>query len=114
MRILPQIIQPFSWIQRLLILVLVCNIVLIVWGVHIFPATLVTSDGIGTLMAPLLMQVVVALFVLVSPLSLHRSRESRAVIFLFGALFALSYDGVLFLEYVGNPPKFQCLVPFRG
>jgi hypothetical protein len=87
--------------QWLLVLVLGCNIGLILWGVYVVPATLATSGGIGALMAPLGLQVVVALLALIGPLSFPRYRSSIGISLLFGALFALAYDGIILLDMLG-------------
>jgi len=101
MQTLLRVFDRFSWIQRLLILVPGCNIVLIVWGAYFIPTTLATSNGIVTLLAPVGVQVVVALFALVGPLSLRREHRSYGISLLFGALFAVAYDGIVFLDMVG-------------
>lgn len=107
-------LQHSSWIQRFLILVLGCNIVLIVWGIHVVPATLATSNGIGALIAPLGLQMMVALLMLVGPSSFHRYRESIGISLLFGTLFAIAYDGILLLDVVGISLDFNIWLLFVG
>jgi len=96
-------LQHASWMQWLLVLVLGCNSVLIVWGIHVVPATLATSDGIGALVAPLGLQMGVALLALVGPLSFERYRSSIGISLLFGSLFAAAYDGIVLLQLLGIP-----------
>lgn len=57
------------WLQWFLTLVLGCNIVLILWGIHLVPATLTTVDGSGALLFALVLQVVIVLLALFGPLS---------------------------------------------
>lgn len=101
---MPTLLQTFqhsSWIQRLLLLILGCNVVIILWGVHVVPATLATLDGSGALMAPVGLQVVVALLALIGPFSFQRYRSSIGISLLFGALFAFAYDGIILLDMLG-------------
>jgi hypothetical protein len=74
---------------------------LVLWGIHVVPATLATLDGLGVLMATAGLQLVFALLVLVGPLSFQRYRESIGISLLFGTLFAIAYDGIVLLDVVG-------------
>lgn len=89
------------WLQWFLILVLGCNIVLILWGGHLVPATLTTANGSGTLLFPLILQVVIALFALFGPLSFQQCRSSIWISLLLGTLFAVTYGGIVLLEFHG-------------
>ena len=101
MAIILRTLQRPSWIQRLLVLVLVCNIVLILWGVYVVPATVSTLAGNTRILADIVLQVVIGLVALSGPLSFQRYSAAIWISLVFGLLFAIAYDGVLLLEYVG-------------
>src|SRR5690348_2659188 len=65
-------LQQSSWIQRLFVLVLACNMVLILWGIRVVPAAIATLDSIGSLATALGLQVVIAALALFGPLSFQR------------------------------------------
>jgi hypothetical protein len=90
-----------SWIQRLFLLVLIGNMALILWGIHVVPATVATPDGIARILADLGLQMVLGVLALFGPLSFQRSRSSIGISLLFGFLFAIAYDGILLLDYLG-------------
>src|SRR5579859_2448664 len=94
-------LQRSSWMQRLFILVLACNMVLILWGIRVVPVTISSADGIGRILADIALQAVIGLVALWGPLSFQRHPFVIWVSLLFGLLFAISYDGMLLLEYVG-------------
>jgi hypothetical protein len=94
-------LQQSSWIQRLFILTLICNIALILWGASVVSATIATPEGVARIVADIGMQVVIGLLALFGPLSFHRHRSAIQISLLFGLLFAIAYDGILLLDYLG-------------
>jgi hypothetical protein len=94
-------LQHSSWIQRLFALVLGWNCLLILWGIHIVPAVS-TPNGIATTLATLGMQVAIAFLAFFGPLSFQRYRSSIGIALLFGALFAVAYDGILLAGFFPN------------
>jgi uncharacterized membrane protein (Fun14 family) len=54
---------------------------------------------VATTLATVGMQVAIAVLALFGPLSFHHLRSSIAIAVLFGALFALAYDGILLSDF---------------
>jgi hypothetical protein len=80
---------------------LFCNVILILWGITVVPATVFTLAGIGRILADLGLQGAIGLLALVGPLAFQCHRPVIAISFLFGILFAVSYDGAVLADYVG-------------
>jgi hypothetical protein len=94
-------LQQSSWIQRLFLLTLICNIALILWGASVVPAAIATPEGVGRVVADIGLQMVIGLLALFGPLSFQRHRSAIHISLLFGLLFAIAYDGILLLDYLG-------------
>lgn len=103
-----------SWIQRLFLLVLICNIVLILWGIRVVPATIAAPDGIARILADIGLQVVIGLLALFGPLSFQRSRSALWISLFFGLLFAIAYDSLLLLDYLGVSENVNVYLFFLG
>ena len=91
-------IRHSSWIQRLFALVLGCNCILILWGVKVVP-TIATLNGIATTLATIGLQVAIAFLAFFGPLSFQHYRSSIGIAVVFGALFAIAYDGILLSDF---------------
>jgi hypothetical protein len=74
---------------------------LLLWGIRVVPTTIATLDGIGALLATLGLQVVLAFLALYGPLSFQRYRSAIWISLLIGLLFAIAYDGILLLNFLG-------------
>jgi hypothetical protein len=96
-----QTVHHASWSQRLFALILGGNVILILWGIHVVPAAVATPDGIARILADLGLQMVLGALALFGPLSFQRSRFSIGISLLCGLLFAIAYDGILLLDYLG-------------
>jgi hypothetical protein len=96
-----------SWSQRLFLLVLCGNVVLVLVGLFVVPAALSATlgaplsrpDGPIDLLGALGMQVVLALLALIGPLSFGRYARTMKISFAFGTVFAAAYLGLLGLDY---------------
>jgi hypothetical protein len=106
--------RHFSWLQRLFLLVLIGNVVLILWGIRVVPATVATPDGIARILADIGLQVVIGLLALVGPLSFQRNRSAIWISFLVGLLFAIAYESILLLDYLGVSEDINVFLFFIG
>ena len=95
-----RIANGWSWIQRLFALLLGCNVILILWGIHVVPAA-ATLNGLATTLATMGMQVAIACLALVGPVSFQRYRISSGSAVVFGLLFAAAYLGLLASDFAG-------------
>jgi hypothetical protein len=86
-------------VQRLVVVVLSGNVVLILWGTRVVPA-IVSWGGLATTMATIGMQVAIAILALVGPMALRRHQSSIAIAVVCGVLFAVCYDGILLSDYM--------------
>lgn len=107
--------QSSAWSQRLLALVLGCNTILILWGVHVVPAD-VTLNGVATTAATIGMQAAIAVLVFFGPLSLTRYPASIGTSLVLGLLFAVAYDGILLTDFIPslNIVNFNVFLLFLG
>ena len=96
-----------SWIQRLFLLVLGCNAILIVLGLWVIPADLRSIQGLGVLLATVGMQGGLALLALVGPLSFDKYPRTMTISLALGVLFALAYLGILACEFAGIQLSFD-------
>jgi hypothetical protein len=94
-----QTVRRTSWRERLLAVVLVCNSLLILWGIHVVPA-IIYPNGIGTTLAAVGMQVAIAILALFGPLAFRRYSASITIAMLLGAFFAIAYDAVLLADFL--------------
>jgi hypothetical protein len=96
------VLQSFrrtSWKERLLAVVLVCNCLLILWGVHVVPA-IMYPNGIATTLADVGMQAAIGLLASFGPLALRRYSASIGIALLLGAIFAIAYDAVVLADFI--------------
>lgn len=107
MRVMVQALQRTSWIERLFLLVLAGNVVLLALGVHVVPASLESADGWGTLLATIGMQGVLALLALVGPVSFAKYPRTMGISLSLGGLFALAYLGIIASEFAGIQLSFD-------
>lgn len=91
-------IRDSSWLQRIVALALACNIVLILWGLYVVPAV-VSPIGIAGTLVDVLVQLVIGALVFFGPFAFSRYRASAGIAVAFGALFAITYDGVLLTQF---------------
>ena len=107
-------LQQFSWIQRLFLLVLICNIALILWGIYVVPATVSAPTGVARILVDMGLQGAIVLFALVGPLSFQRYRATIWISLLFGLLFAIAYDAIVLLDYLGISKEVNVFLFFVG
>ena len=107
-------LQQSSWIQRLFFLVLICNIALILWGIYVVPATVSSPAGVARIVADMGLQGAIVLFALVGPLSFQRYRAIIWISLLFGLLFAIAYDAIVLLDYLGISKDVNVFLFFVG
>lgn len=89
------------WIQRLLLLVLACNALLVLLGLLVVPATLSSAEGWWALLGATGLQGVIALMALVGPVSLDKLSRTTGISLAGGALFAAVYLGFLARDFAG-------------
>lgn len=94
-------LRQSSWIQRFFLLVIGCNFVLILAGIFVVPSTLTSLAGVWAILGDVLMQLALAALALFGPWSFQRYRQSIGISLVFGLLFALLYDGIIFGDFVG-------------
>jgi hypothetical protein len=111
---LRRIWQGTSWIQRLFVLVLIVNVVLILWGIRVVPATVAKPDGVARILADIGLQVVIGLLALFGPLSFQRNRSTIWISLLCGLLFAIAYESILLLDYLGVNEDVNVYLFFLG
>jgi hypothetical protein len=100
-------LQRTSWIQRLVLVVLGCNVVLLVLGLLVVPAARVSANALGTLLATILMQTALALLVLVGPVSFANYPRTMGISLGLGVLFAFAYVGIIATDFVGIQLSFD-------
>jgi hypothetical protein len=109
-----QTIRRASWRERLLAVVLGCNSLLILWGVHVVPAVIYPS-GIATTLADVGMQLAIGLLVFFGPLAFQRYSRSIGIALLLGAFFAAAYSAVLLSDFLPSVNwDFNVLLLFLG
>jgi hypothetical protein len=91
-----------SWIQRLFLLVLTGNVILIVLGLLVAPATLSAVEGVWAMLGALGLQGVLALLALVGPGSFDKFPRTEGISLGCGALFAATYLGFLVRDFAGS------------
>lgn len=95
-----------------LIMAGVANVVLILAGVHFAPGTLGSMQGFGIFLADIGLQVALVSVGLLGPGSLGRLGYGARYCLAVGVAFALAYDGLLLLEFVGSPVSLNPIVLF--
>jgi len=95
----PQTIRRSTWKEGTLALVLGCNILLILWGIHLVPAV-VNPNGIGTTLGAVGMQLAIAVLAFFGPLAFQRYSASIGIALVLGAFFAVAYDAVLLADFM--------------
>jgi hypothetical protein len=90
-----------SGIQRLMLLVLASNVVLLLLGLVIVPSARTSPDTIGTLLGAILMQAVLATLALVGPLAFAKYPRTMGISLGGGAVFALVYLTFLTRDFAG-------------
>ena len=109
-----QTVQRSSWRERLLVVVLGCNILLIGWGIHVVPA-IIYPNGIATTLADAGMQLAIAILAFFGPLSFKRYSASIGIALLLGAIFAIAYNAVLLSNFLPSVNwDFNVLLLFLG
>ena len=94
-------LRESSWIQRFFLLVIGCTIALILAGIFVVPSSLTSLAGVWAILGDIVMQLALATLALFGPWSFQRYRQSIGISLVFGLLFALLYDGVIFGEFAG-------------
>jgi hypothetical protein len=100
-------LERTSWIQRLFLLVLGCNVVLLPLGLHVVPADLHSVQGLGVLLATMGLQAGLALLALMGPVAFDRYSRTMGISLGFGVLFAVAYLGILACEFAGIQLSFD-------
>jgi hypothetical protein len=79
--------------------VLGCNILLILWGIHVVPA-IMYPNGVGTMLGDVGMQLAIAALAFFGPLSFKHYPASIGIAPLLGAFFAIAYNAVLLSNFL--------------
>jgi len=101
MSVVLQALRRASWVQRLFLLVLGGNVILILLGLHVVPSTLSSAEGLGAMLGAMGLQGVLALLAFVGPLSFDKYPQTMGISLAFGTLFAAIYLGFLGRDYAG-------------
>jgi hypothetical protein len=96
-----QALRRTTWVQRLFLLVLTGNMLLILLGLRVVPAAFGTDGTAWALLGTLGLQGLLALLALVGPLSFNRFPRTMGLSLGFGALFAATYLGFLTRDFAG-------------
>lgn len=100
-------LQRASWIQRVFLLVLGSNAVLLMLGIFVVPAARNSVVAWGTLLATMGMQGLLALLALLGPVSFAKYPRIMGISLGLGVLFALAYVGNLACEFAGIQLSFD-------
>jgi hypothetical protein len=92
-----------SLTRRVLIAVIFVNITLILVGLLLAPATLISLTGFGVVVADIGLQLTVLAVGLIGPASLDRLGSAAGYCLAAGVAFALAYDTFLLIEFGGEP-----------
>jgi hypothetical protein len=98
---------PTSWAQRLVLLVLAGNALLILLGALVVPSTLRSMAGVWDLVGAAGLQGVVALAALVGPFAFGRYPRILGISVGCGVLFAVAYLSILAPEFAGIQLSFD-------
>jgi hypothetical protein len=90
-----------SRIQRLFLLVLASNVVLLMVGLVVVPSARTSLDSVGALLGAIVMQVALAVLALVGPLAFAKYPRTMGISLGGGAVFALVYLGFLTRDFAG-------------
>jgi hypothetical protein len=91
-----------SWMQRLFLLVLTGNVILIVLGLLVAPTTLSSVEGVWAMLGAIGLQGALALLALVGPVSFDKFPRAVGMSLGFGVLFAATYLGFLARDFAGS------------
>jgi hypothetical protein len=100
-------LRHMSWVQRLVLLVLGTNSILILLGPLVVPSTLTSAAGVGAMLGAAGLQIGLALVVLVGPLSFDHYQRTMVISLGCGVLFAAAYLGILGCEFAGIQLSFD-------
>lgn len=90
----------------------VVNVALILVGVHFAPTTLGSLSGVGIVVADVGLQLTLLAVGLTGPASLARLGHAASYCLAVGVAFALAYDGLLLLDFAGQPVQLSPYVLF--
>jgi hypothetical protein len=107
MPVVLNMLRRASWIQRLFLLVVAGNVLLLLFGLRVVPAALHSIDALGALVATIGLQGGLALLALVGPASFDKYPRTMPISLGLAVLFALAYIGILACEFVGIQLSFD-------
>jgi hypothetical protein len=102
-----RVLRHTSWVQRVVLLVLGINSILILLGLFVVPSTLTSAAGVGAMLGAAGLQIGLALVVLVGPLSFDHYQRTMVISLGCGVLFAAAYLGILGCEFAGIQLSFD-------
>jgi hypothetical protein len=95
-----QIFTNSSLLKRFVYAIAAINAILLLLGIAIVPSTLTSQDGVVSLVAAIVMQVIVALFITVGPFAIReKDKATLGKVMPYGFLFGIIYVGILLIEY---------------
>jgi hypothetical protein len=101
MGVVPQALRRATWIERLFLLVLAGNMLLIPLGLRVVPSAFGADGTVWALLGTLGLQGLLALLALTGPLSFNRFPRTMGLSLGFGALFGATYLGFLARDFAG-------------
>jgi hypothetical protein len=101
MPVVAHALRRTSSVQRLFLLVLAGNVLLILLGLHVVPATLYSAEGVWALLGATGLQCLLAILALVGPFALDKLPRTAGISLGVGALFAAIYLGFLARDFAG-------------
>lgn len=101
MSVVMHALRRTSSVQRLFLLVLAGNVLLILLGLHVVPATLSSTEGVWALLGATGLQCLLAILALVGPLAFDRFPRTVGISLGFGTQFAAVYLGFLARDFAG-------------
>lgn len=101
MSVVLQVLRHTSWVQRLFLLVLGGNVILILLSLYVVPSTLSSAEGLGAMLGAMGLQGVLALSALIGALSFDRYPRTMGISLALGVLFAAIYLGFLARDFAG-------------
>ncbi len=106
--------QQMTWTQRLFLLIAGCNIVLILFGIHVVPTAITSLGGVGSLLGAICVQITLAALALAGPVSFQRYQSSIGISFVLGGIFALLYLGDIVVDFNGGSDPVNIIGIFLG